>query len=181
MLKTVSTHTNPLEANIQKGRLEQEGIPATVAFENHVWMNWLMSTALGGVRVQVPHSFYEQAMEVIEQIDEGYYESELDDLQDKQHAERQQIQLDETEKPINWSRRLAIFFLLFFHIPIPFRLERSVTEHDREWVDSKRNSASPLKDRIFGFLIAAFGVGLFLFTLALFIIFLGVLVEQFID
>ena len=35
-------------------RLNAEGIHASIAHENHVWNNWPLSNALGGVKVQVP-------------------------------------------------------------------------------------------------------------------------------
>jgi len=45
--------------------------------EHHVWANWSISVALGGVRIEVPISLYENAKRVIENIDAGVYEEEL--------------------------------------------------------------------------------------------------------
>jgi hypothetical protein len=50
MIVTVCTHT-AIEAYIVRGRLLAEGIPALVAFDQHVWANWSIPVALRGVRV----------------------------------------------------------------------------------------------------------------------------------
>ena len=53
MLITVATFTDPLEAHIVRGRLEAEHIECFVMHEHHIWANWFLSTALGGVKLQV--------------------------------------------------------------------------------------------------------------------------------
>ncbi|MGJ3255801.1 MAG: DUF2007 domain-containing protein [Alcanivorax sp.] len=45
---TVARFSMPDEAHIAKSRLESEGIPAFVADEHTVGMNWLYSNAMGG-------------------------------------------------------------------------------------------------------------------------------------
>tara|TARA_R100001143_G_scaffold755_1_gene2242 strand:- start:4968 stop:5165 length:198 start_codon:yes stop_codon:yes gene_type:complete len=49
MLKTVATFSFPHEAHIARAKLESEGIPALVADEHTINMQWLYSNALGGV------------------------------------------------------------------------------------------------------------------------------------
>ncbi len=66
-LLTVESFSDPLEAHIAKGRLEAEGIQAFVANEHHIWANWMMSHALGGVRVQVASENIDVAKRIIEQ------------------------------------------------------------------------------------------------------------------
>jgi len=61
MLKTIATYSFPYEAQIARARLDSEGIPAFVADEQTINMQWLYSNALGGVRLQVPQQFAEQA------------------------------------------------------------------------------------------------------------------------
>ena len=73
MLTTVSVHTNPIEAHIIRGRLEAESIPAHVAFQNHIWMDWTVSFALGQVRIQVPPAYVEQSVAVLADIRAGKY------------------------------------------------------------------------------------------------------------
>lgn len=62
---TVARFSMPFEAHIAKTRLESEGIPAFVADEHTVNMNWLYSNAMGGVRLQVPAAYAEHALRVL--------------------------------------------------------------------------------------------------------------------
>lgn len=55
-LVTIGRYNTPYEANMVKSLLESAGIPAFVADEHIIGMNWLYSNALGGVKVQVPDS-----------------------------------------------------------------------------------------------------------------------------
>jgi len=76
-LITVESFSDPLEAHIAKGRLEAEGIQAFVANEHHIWANWMISHALGGVRVQVASENIDDAKRVMEQHISGGYEKNL--------------------------------------------------------------------------------------------------------
>ena len=74
---TVEAFSDPLEAHIAKGRLEAEGIPTFIADENHIWANWMMSHALGGVKVQVDQSNADAAKHILQQHINGDFEEEL--------------------------------------------------------------------------------------------------------
>ena len=74
MLVTVAIFTSPLEAHILRGRLEAEEIPAYVYHEHHIWMYWLNSQALGGVKVWVHSMHLDKAKEIVEAIRQGEYE-----------------------------------------------------------------------------------------------------------
>lgn len=65
MLKTIATYSFPIEAQIARARLDAEGIPAFVADEQTINMQWLYSNAMGGVRLQVPSAFEVQARELL--------------------------------------------------------------------------------------------------------------------
>ncbi len=82
-LTTIVASDYPMNLHILKGRLEAEGIPAFIADEEVVTMNWLYSTALGGVRLQVWRQDAERAAEILgldwreeELIDEDDIEGE---------------------------------------------------------------------------------------------------------
>ena len=60
-LVTIASFSFPYEANLAKASLEAAGIPAFVADEHTINMQWLYSHAMGGVRVQVPRAFAEEA------------------------------------------------------------------------------------------------------------------------
>lgn len=67
MLTTIARYSLPYEAHLARARLESEGIPAFVADEHTINMQWLYSNALGGVRLQVPESWAEAAVAVLEE------------------------------------------------------------------------------------------------------------------
>lgn len=136
MLTTVSVHTNSIEAHIVRGRLEAESIPAHVAFQHHIWMDWSKSLALGLVRVQVPPSYEHQSLAVLADIRSGTYSAIIE-------AEHEgpftlccpdcgsfQTQVSK------WSGKLALFMFFAFVLPVPY------TNHSwrcaacgRKWVD----------------------------------------------
>jgi hypothetical protein len=64
-LVTIGRYSTPFEANMAKSQLESAGIPAFVADEYTIGMNWLYSNALGGVKVQVPESLASEAQELL--------------------------------------------------------------------------------------------------------------------
>ena len=55
----------PHEAQIARASLEAAGIPAVVADEHTINMQWLYSDALGGVKVLVPKEFEEAAKQIL--------------------------------------------------------------------------------------------------------------------
>ncbi|WP_339667846.1 DUF2007 domain-containing protein [Dasania marina] len=65
MLITISTYSFPYEAQIARAKLDSEGVPAFVADEQTINMQWLYSNAMGGVRLQVPADFVEIAKEIL--------------------------------------------------------------------------------------------------------------------
>jgi hypothetical protein len=64
-LVTIGRYSTPYEANMVKSQLESAGIPAFVADEYTIGVNWLYSNALGGVKVQVPESLASEAREIL--------------------------------------------------------------------------------------------------------------------
>ena len=52
-METIATFSKPEDAHLLRMRLEAGGIPAFIQDENLIQMDWLLSNAVGGVRVQV--------------------------------------------------------------------------------------------------------------------------------
>ncbi len=65
MLVTVSTYSFPYEAQIAWAKLDAENIPAFIADEHTINMQWLYSNALGGVRIQVPEEYADVARDIL--------------------------------------------------------------------------------------------------------------------
>jgi hypothetical protein len=77
-LVTIGRYSTPYEANMVKSQLESAGIPAFIADEYTVGMNWLYSNALGGVKVQVPESLASEAQQIIAPVTEPSATGESD-------------------------------------------------------------------------------------------------------
>ncbi len=77
-LVTIGSFSTPYEANLVKSQLEAAGIPAFVADEYTVGMNWLYSNALGGVKVQVPQSLASEAQQILATETEPFAADEYD-------------------------------------------------------------------------------------------------------
>ena len=61
----ISKYSFPLDAHIAKASLESEGIPAYIADEHTINMQWLYSDALGGVKLYVPEEFETEAKAIL--------------------------------------------------------------------------------------------------------------------
>jgi Putative prokaryotic signal transducing protein len=79
-LVMVARMYNPLEAEMLRGRLESEGIPAMVADTQTAQVNPFYKLAIGGVRVMVPEAYLAQAREIVRADARGDYA--LDDSAD---------------------------------------------------------------------------------------------------
>ena len=122
MLITVDRYLDPLEAYIVQGRLDAEGITSYVIHAQHIWVKWIISVALGMVKLQVPESEVKHARDVIARIRIGEYEkilietgySEIKLICPKCHGTN-------TERN-DFRKKLALFFLMLFAIPVPYSL-----------------------------------------------------------
>ncbi len=63
----IAAFSFPHEAHIAKASLEAANIPALIADEYTINMDWFYSNALGGVRLYVPIEHAEDAKAIIEQ------------------------------------------------------------------------------------------------------------------
>lgn len=77
MLTTVGRYFDPWEAHVLRARLESEGIPATVAGDQHIIANWPLSVALGGAALQVPSACLTQAQEIVADYHAGTLQADL--------------------------------------------------------------------------------------------------------
>ncbi|MBX3702176.1 MAG: DUF2007 domain-containing protein [Steroidobacteraceae bacterium] len=78
----IDSFTSPLDAHVARGLLESEGIPALLHSEHHVWSNWPLSQALGGVRLQVPEEYARTARDLLARQRSGEFERALEEQQE---------------------------------------------------------------------------------------------------
>src|SRR5262249_15778290 len=64
-LVTVATYWSPTEAHLARNRLEEAGISATLADELMVAMNWDLTNAVRGIKIQVLRRDIERAEAVL--------------------------------------------------------------------------------------------------------------------
>lgn len=65
IMKVVRKFDNAISANICKGVLEENGVPAFVLGENLVWSTGAVNTDLVSIEVVVDDSLYDRAMEIL--------------------------------------------------------------------------------------------------------------------
>jgi hypothetical protein len=82
---TIARRFDPIAAELLRGRLAADGIPATLGDAHLVQTYALWATALGGVRVMVPASYVPQALRAIAAIEHG--ELRLEDEGDEEDDE----------------------------------------------------------------------------------------------
>ena len=122
MLATAIRCLDPLEAHIIRGRLEAEGIRAFVCHEHHIWANWFLSTALGGVKVQVSPSEKDGADDILREIQTGEYQEIL--LEHYAFSEAEKCPKCESTNiyGVVWSQSLALVIIWLTYIPLPYVL-----------------------------------------------------------
>ncbi len=64
-LEIVETFSNPWDAELARARLEGEGISAVVADLHLIGMDWMLSSAVGGVKLKVPIEEAARARELL--------------------------------------------------------------------------------------------------------------------
>jgi len=79
-LVTVTRVFNSLEAEMLRGCLEAQGIPATLGDVQTIQTDTLLTAAMGGVRVMVPAPFADAARSTVEAFERG--ELAIDELPD---------------------------------------------------------------------------------------------------
>ena len=70
-LVTVTRVFNSLEAEMLRGCLQAEGIPATLGDAQTIQTDTLLTVALGGIRVMVPAPFADAARQTVEAFERG--------------------------------------------------------------------------------------------------------------
>jgi len=68
--KLLKTFLSPVDANITKGLLESNGLEAFIFDENTLSVDPILTTALGGIRLMVRSSEYENASVILNEVNE---------------------------------------------------------------------------------------------------------------
>lgn len=119
LLITVERYYHPIEAHIAAGLLKSEGIPVFLHGINHVSVDWLITNAIGGIRLQVPHKFEAQAKEILS-VDAKLDESYLKTLEKCPKCKSSDI----SSHTFLW--KLSFLVVHLFQIPIPWDKEQRI-------------------------------------------------------
>lgn len=111
---TIDRFFHPTDAHIAAGKLQSEGIPVFLLGINHASANWLLSNALGGIRLQVPASHVDDARQLLAQIAKPNDEGE---------SECPECGGSDTTAMSN-SRKIAFLAIHLFSIPLPWQTNR---------------------------------------------------------
>jgi Putative prokaryotic signal transducing protein len=144
-LVTVASFTSPWEAQLARARLEAEGIESIVADEHVVRLHWVISNAVGGVKVRVRPEDAERASEALTAsapLPEIYLVTE-------EEAARRRCPGCNSDNITyqRWSR-LAFFgtwLLLGFPLPVP-RNRWSCRRCHAVWRDEELRGGLPVLD-----------------------------------
>jgi hypothetical protein len=111
---TVDRFFHPTDAHIAAGKLKSEGIPVFLLGINHASANWLISNALGGIRLQVPANHADVARQLLAEI------AKPDAIRE---AKCPKCGGTDTSAMSN-SRKLAFLAIHLFSFPLPWRKRR---------------------------------------------------------
>jgi len=104
-LVTVTRVFNSLEAEMLRGCLQAEGIPATLGDAQTIQTDTLLTVALGGIRVMVPATFADAARQTVQAFERGALA--IDDLPDDAAPEQA-----ETDVPPGFKMAPAAWVVL---------------------------------------------------------------------
>ena len=111
---TVDRFFHPTDAHIAAGRLESEGIPVFLLGINHASVNWLLSNALGGIRLQVPAQYVDEARAIL---------ADTVQASSEQNDSCPNCGSNDTSAMSN-SRKIAFLAVHLFSLPVPWRNSR---------------------------------------------------------
>ena len=104
-LVTVTRVFNSLEAEMLRGCLEAEGVPATLGDAQTIQTDTLLTVALGGIRVMVPASFADAARQTVEAFERGALA--IDELPEDAEPAAPDIEVEQTAgfrmSPLAWA------------------------------------------------------------------------------
>lgn len=128
----VASFSQPVEAHLARTKLESEGIPCVVQDEHLVRVDWLLSNAVGGVKVMVPAWDAEAARDVLRPRPRLVRRAEAGEPADGEMICPRCRSYDVYY--IRYSRRAAGLFILLFGFLLPWRDRRwSCTQCGYEW------------------------------------------------
>lgn len=135
-LVVVATFLEPNQAHLARSKLETEGIWSALDGEYHVAMNWLISNAIGGVKLLVSERDVEAAQRILDRKSGGFTSDDAGRATDTEApVEKCPVCDSDDIYRERIKRRLVFLSLLFLGIPIPFVSRKMVCENcGHRWI-----------------------------------------------
>lgn len=135
MLVNVSTFDDPNLAHIARLRLESEGIQAVLDGEHHVAMDWLITNAVGGVKLLVRDSDHGAAIRILNEKRQNTSDNVVDDVAPDENNLQCCPQCGSQETFRERLKRKWIFLsIMLLGFPIPFLSDILICDScDHKW------------------------------------------------
>ncbi|WIV90069.1 hypothetical protein [Proteus appendicitidis] len=128
--KLLAQYLSPLDASIEAGFLQSEGIDAILLDENIVWNNQVYAQATGGVKLLVNYKEFEQAQAMLKALYQGKYT-----INDQLEPTDSELRVDvKNNKSDYLNMGFVLLVYLVFGLPLPFK------SHSPSLADEKENS-----------------------------------------
>jgi hypothetical protein len=116
-LVTIASFRDLPQALLAKGALDSTGIPCFLANENIVRLDWLLASAVGGIRLQVPEGDAEKALEVLNDGIPAVFFSEKGELYEQPQCPNcDSLNISYQDR----NRWVTFLSWLMLSIPLPF-------------------------------------------------------------
>jgi len=129
-LEIVARFLTAPEAHLARGRLEQEGIQAFIDGEHHITMNWMISNAVGGVKLLVRSQDLGVAKEILDTEPPAISDQETGDQTEYNATEESERTCPNCNSSNivaeRFSRKVAVISLLLFGFPLLFMRRKYV-------------------------------------------------------
>lgn len=131
---TLEIHTNLLTAHISRGLLRSENIPAFIANEHYLGIDWPLMVALGGMRLQVPVVFADDARAVLARRQTGEFELALQEIAPHPKPTCSKCGGSDLQAITPWSSKSIVILAYFVGGAIfpPLRIEQCRACHGTE-------------------------------------------------
>jgi hypothetical protein len=134
-LVVIATFLHPYEAHIARTVLESEGIQARLDGEHHIAMDWMISNAVGGVKLIVHERDEVVAKKILSHPDHEINDEQTGDTAKPAKptevcpfCQSEDIHLEKL------NRGLSLISILFMGFPVPFLKRSMVCDRcERSW------------------------------------------------
>jgi hypothetical protein len=134
---TIASFSQPMDAHLARTKLESEGIVCIVGDEHLVRVDWLLSNAVGGVKLKVPAWEADRAREALRPQPRLVVVAEDGETPDGELICPRCRSYDVYYR--HFSQRVAGVFILLFGFLIPWRSRRwTCKQCGYEWKERKR-------------------------------------------